>query len=83
MRYTKSRKTWTLYWRDRNLRWHVYDRVPPASDVEPLLAEIDRPHVHLLGLIRSPHRRMRSRPFHTPNDRGNERSEAFASPLRG
>jgi len=30
-----------LYWRDRNLRWHRYDRLAPSPHVEPLLAEIE------------------------------------------
>ena len=33
-------KSWTLYWRDRNLRFHLYDRLPPSSRVEDLLTEI-------------------------------------------
>ena len=42
LRYTKSTRLWSLYWRDRNLRFHEYDRVPAAASVEDLLAEIDR-----------------------------------------
>jgi hypothetical protein len=42
LRYTKMAKTWTLYWRDRNLRFHVYDRLPPSPHVDDLLTEIDR-----------------------------------------
>lgn len=30
-----------LYWRDRNLRWHQYDRIGPSPYVDPLLAEIE------------------------------------------
>jgi len=26
LRYTKAAKHWSLYWRDRNLRFHRYDR---------------------------------------------------------
>ena len=26
LRYTKAAKCWSLYWRDRNLRFHRYDR---------------------------------------------------------
>jgi hypothetical protein len=33
---------WSLYWRDRNLRFHEYDRVPATAGVEDLLAEVDR-----------------------------------------
>jgi hypothetical protein len=41
LRYTKANRTWTLYWRDSNSRFHRYDRIPPASHVEALLQEID------------------------------------------
>ena len=41
MRYVS--KTWlcTLYWRDRNLKFHLYDRVRPTPYIEELLTEID------------------------------------------
>jgi hypothetical protein len=42
LRYTKTRNTWSLYWRDRNLRFHTYDPLPATGDIEQLLAEIDR-----------------------------------------
>jgi len=42
LRYAKSTRTWTLYWRDRNLRFHLYDRLPPSPHVDDLLTEIDR-----------------------------------------
>src|SRR3712207_109512 len=42
LRYTKVSKTWTLYWRDRNLCFHRYDRIGPAAGVEELLTEVDR-----------------------------------------
>ena len=42
LRYTKATRLWSLYWRDRNLRFHVYDRVPVTTSVEDLLAEVDR-----------------------------------------
>ena len=42
LHYTKSSKTWSLYWRDRNLRFHHYDQVAPSVTVDDLLAEIDR-----------------------------------------
>lgn len=42
LRYTKTAKTWTLYWRDRNLRFHLYDRLPPSPHVDDLLTEIER-----------------------------------------
>ena len=42
LHFSKARQEWTLYWRDRNLRFHLYERVKPARDVSRLLAEVDR-----------------------------------------
>jgi len=42
LRYTTAAKSWTLYWRDRNQRFHRYDLLTPSSRVEDLLTEIDR-----------------------------------------
>lgn len=42
LRYTKSRGEWSLYWRDRNLEFHEYDRAPPTPHVDDLIAEIER-----------------------------------------
>ena len=42
LRYAKTTKTWMLYWRDRNLKFHRYDQLPPTAHVDELLAEIDR-----------------------------------------
>jgi len=41
-RYSAITKLWTLYWRGRDLRFHVYDRVAPSRSVDALLAEVDR-----------------------------------------
>jgi hypothetical protein len=42
LRYTKTRGEWSLYWRDRNLKFHGYDLAPPTPHVEDLIAEIER-----------------------------------------
>lgn len=42
LRYTATTKSWTMYWRDRNLWFHVYDRLAPSPSVDAPLAEIDR-----------------------------------------
>ena len=42
LRYTAANKSWTLYWRDRNLRFHIYDPLPPSNRIDDLLTEIDR-----------------------------------------
>jgi hypothetical protein len=41
IRYTAADKSWTLYWRDRNLRFHIYDRLVPSNRIDDLLSEID------------------------------------------
>ena len=42
MRYTIKHGVWTLYWSERNGRWHLYDLVDPIDDVRVLLDELDR-----------------------------------------
>lgn len=42
LRYTKASRLWTLYWRDRNLRFHRYDRLAPSANVSELIDEIER-----------------------------------------
>jgi hypothetical protein len=42
LRYTKATRLWSLYWRDRNLKFHAYEQVPASASVEGLLAELDR-----------------------------------------
>ncbi len=42
LRYTKSRREWTLYWPDRNSKFHLYNLVAPTADIVALLDEIDR-----------------------------------------
>ena len=41
LRYDPSDRRWTLYWADRNSRWHLYDLIDPGT-VDELLAEIDQ-----------------------------------------
>lgn len=41
LRYDPSGSTWSLYCRDRNERWFLYDGIEPATSVVPLLTEID------------------------------------------
>ena len=41
-RYTKVRKEWSLYWRDRNLKFHVYDLVQPTPHIDELIEEVKR-----------------------------------------
>ena len=41
LRYTQSKRMWTLYWRDRNLKFHRYDAAAPTQTIDELLDEID------------------------------------------
>jgi hypothetical protein len=41
LRYQPGSRRWTLYWADRNSRWHRYDDVDPTTDLDRLIAEID------------------------------------------
>jgi hypothetical protein len=40
LRYDTATTVWTLYWADRNSRWHRYDDLEPGT-VDELLHEID------------------------------------------
>ena len=42
LRYDASAGTWTLYWADRNRRWHRYDHLDPTLQLDELLKEIDQ-----------------------------------------
>ena len=42
LRYVKAASRWSLYWRDRHLRFHAYDRLAPSVHIDDLLQEIDR-----------------------------------------
>jgi len=39
-RYDSEQRTWTLYYADRNSRWHQYFDVEPSEDFEQLLQEV-------------------------------------------
>jgi hypothetical protein len=41
LRYSSTHPEWTLFWRDRDLRWHRYGGIDSVAHVNPLLAEID------------------------------------------
>jgi uncharacterized protein with HEPN domain len=42
LRFTKATGLWTLYWRDRNERFHLYDRIGASENLQVVLEEIDR-----------------------------------------
>jgi hypothetical protein len=33
LRYTKATREWSLYWRDRHPRFHLYDRIKPPPRI--------------------------------------------------
>jgi hypothetical protein len=41
LHYTKTTGLWTLYWRDRNLKYHRYEPLDPSPQVEDLLDYLD------------------------------------------
>jgi hypothetical protein len=41
-RFNPLTKEWTLYWADRNSKWHLYDKVGPTTNFEALLAKVDK-----------------------------------------
>ena len=41
LRYTASTGFWTIYWRDRNLKFHEYKRKRPSKQVQTLLDHIE------------------------------------------
>lgn len=41
LRYDDSARLWTLYWADRNQRWHRYWDLDASERIDALLDEID------------------------------------------
>ena len=41
LRYDAGTSRWSLYWRDSNKSWSLYDDVEPSTTVDPLLAEVE------------------------------------------
>jgi hypothetical protein len=41
LRYTAATGLWSLYWRDRDLKFHEYDRKRPTKNVQVLLDYLD------------------------------------------
>ena len=39
-RFKPQTKEWTLYWADRNSKWHEYDLIEPSRNFETLLKEV-------------------------------------------
>ena len=45
--YDPAARTWSLYWADRNRRWHHYDDLDSTPQLEDLLREIDEDPITL------------------------------------
>lgn len=41
LRYTATRGEWTLYWRDRNLKFHRYQNFPATTHAQEILDFLD------------------------------------------
>jgi hypothetical protein len=44
LHYTKANRTWAIYWRDRNLKFHRFEPVAPSRHVEELVRAVDEDH---------------------------------------
>ena len=40
-RYNLEKNEWTLYWRDRNQKWHLYADLLPTKKFDELLEELE------------------------------------------
>jgi hypothetical protein len=50
LKYSPTHAAWTLFWRDRDLWWHRYERIGTAAHVAPLLAEIEADPTAISGV---------------------------------
>ena len=41
-RLNSKTETWSLFWRDRQSKWHRYERCEPSPDIAHFLQEVDR-----------------------------------------
>jgi frataxin-like iron-binding protein CyaY len=46
-RYDQKENQWTLYWADRNGKWHKYDGVKPDLNFEDLLTKLEEDPDHV------------------------------------
>lgn len=40
-RFSVTTREWTLFWRDRNLKWHRFEDCPASTDLGDLLGVVD------------------------------------------
>jgi hypothetical protein len=41
-RYWKERDEWSLYWQDRNCKWHLFEPLESAKELQVLVDEVGR-----------------------------------------
>lgn len=46
MKFDTANNEWTLYWLDRNSRWHIFDLISPGS-INEILEEIERDRTNI------------------------------------
>ena len=46
MKFDTANNEWTLYWSDRNSRWHIFDLISPGS-IDEILEEIERDRTNI------------------------------------
>ena len=49
LRFNSESEDWTLYFSDRNDRWHIYYDLDPSKNIEDLLKEIDEDPTYIFG----------------------------------
>jgi hypothetical protein len=46
MKFDVTNDEWTLYWSDRNGRWHLFDLIAPGS-IDEILDEVERDQTNI------------------------------------
>jgi hypothetical protein len=46
MKFDRASEKWTLYWSDRNERWHIFDLISPGS-IGKILREVERDRTNI------------------------------------
>jgi len=70
LHHTKTTGLWTLYWRDRNLKFHRYQPLDPSPRVRELLDYLDK-HADPIFWDRpkeTPRTALLRKPLRSPND---------------
>jgi hypothetical protein len=46
LKFAPADEKWTLYWSDRNSRWHVFDLITPGA-IGKILREVERDQTNI------------------------------------